>query len=259
MILEFDHVTFRYPGSELPILENLSFSLDRKEFVSIIGPSGSGKTTLLRLVNGFIRPDQGTIRVMDEDLAAGADKNSGTRKKIKCGYMPQNDLLFPWDTLLDNVALPLRISKVARAEREKKARALIEQVGLAGYEDKYPKELSGGMKQRASFARTLATGSDLLLLDEPFSALDSITRASMQEWMHRQWRSMNKTILMITHDVEEAIFLSGRILVMTGNPVRQMEEVKVPLPEERTRDMVLSGEIMKWKQRLIGMLREDVG
>ena len=261
MILTFDHVSFQYPGTNVPVLENLSFAMDRKEFVSLIGPSGSGKTTILRLINGFNQPDAGKIRIQDEEkrrIREGGPTSESGKKSIQCGYMPQNDLLFPWNTVLDNVALPLRIQKVSKPERREKARELLARVGLEGYENKYPKELSGGMRQRASFARTLATGADLLLLDEPFSALDSITRASMQEWMHEQWRTMNKTILMITHDVEEAIFLSGRILVMTGIPVRQMKEIVVPLPENRNREMLLSGEIMKMKQELIEMLREDM-
>ncbi len=248
MTLDFENVTFQYPTDSYRMFEDLSFHLEKGEFTALIGASGSGKSTIFRLINHFLIPESGSIRIDGQEVGSG---------KAECGYMPQHDLLFPWRTVEANVMLPMEIKKQPKSERKAAADALLSRVGLAGSEKKRPGELSGGMRQRAAFARTLATGADLLLLDEPFSALDSITRISMQEWLVEQWENWNKTILFVTHDVEEAIFLSKRILVLTGRPAKSLIDIEVPLPKARTRDMLLRPEIMELKNRLIEMLQEE--
>ncbi len=247
-MLDFEHVTFQFPTDNYRMFEDLSFHLEEGEFTALIGASGSGKSTIFRLINHFLTPETGSIRIEGREVGTG---------NAQCGYMPQRDLLFPWRTVEANVMLPMEIKKQPRAERRAAADALLARVGLAGSEKKRPGELSGGMRQRAAFARTLSAGADLLLLDEPFSALDSITRISMQEWLVEQWENWNKTILLVTHDVEEAIFLSRRILVLTGRPVKSLVDLEVPLPKKRTREMLLRPEVMELKNRLIGMLQEE--
>ena len=163
------------------------------EFVSVIGASGCGKSTIFRLVNKLLLPASGEILVDGESIE---------RKRNYCGYMPQQDLLFPWRTVRENLLLPMEIrGGYSKTEMREKADAALESVGLKDWGDKMPKELSGGMRQRAAFARTVLTGSDLLLLDEPFSALDYLTRISMREWLLEQWEREKKTVLFITHDV----------------------------------------------------------
>ena len=205
-MLTFDNVRFQYAVEDFSIIDHLSFEVQDGEFVSIIGASGCGKSTIFRLVNKLLTPASGVIRVDGESIET---------KKNYCGYMPQQDLLFPWRTVRENLMLPMEIQGgYSKEQMQKKADDALRSVGLADWGDKTPKELSGGMRQRAAFARTVLTGSDLLLLDEPFSALDYLTRLSMREWLLEQWEKEKKTVVFITHDVEEAVFLSSRILVV---------------------------------------------
>ncbi len=247
-MLEFQNVSFTYPGAEAPIIQDLSFRVEAGSFVSIIGASGSGKSTLFRLLNSLEELQSGSITVNGTDIRNLSHYTS---------YMPQQDLLFPWRTVEKNVMLPMQVQKVPKEERKKTAEEMLERVGLKDWAKAYPRELSGGMRQRVSFARTLCGGSGLLLLDEPFSALDSITRISLQEWLREQWNSLDKTILFITHDVEEAIFLSEKILVLTGSPVTGLKEFRVPLPKNRSREMLLDSEIQELKELLVSMLRSE--
>ena len=250
-MLNFDRVTFAYPGDEMPVIRDLSFEVADGAFVSIIGASGSGKTTIFRLLNGLEKPLSGRIRIDGKDIHT---------LKNYAGYMPQQDLLFPWRTVEKNVCLPMQVQKKLTKEAQKqRADEMLSRVGLLEYAQKYPRELSGGQRQRVSFARTLCTGADLLLLDEPFGALDSITRIGLQEWLRRQWISMEKTILFITHDVEEALFLSEKILVLTGSPVSALREVDVPLPKERNTEMLSRPEIRVRKEELVELLRKEAG
>ena len=193
-MLQFNHVTFSYPGKNLPLMQDLSFQIKKGEFVCLVGHSGCGKSTIFRLVNQLLTPNQGEILVNGKNIEG---------QKNYCGYMPQSDLLFPWRSVKENVMLPLEIQgNLSAKERNEKAEEALQMVGLSEWADKSPAELSGGMRQRAAFARTVMTGSDLLLLDEPFSALDYLTRLSMREWLLQQWEQDKKTILFITHDVE---------------------------------------------------------
>ena len=249
-MLSLDKVTYKYPDEPIETVKNLSFSIKRGEFVSLIGTSGCGKSTIFKLINGLLKPDSGVITVNGKDI-----KN----QRSYCGYMPQNDLLFPWRTVLDNLSLPLEIAGVGdKAKRAEKAAEMLLQVGLSGCEKKYPHELSGGMRQRAAFGRTALCGSDLMLLDEPFSALDYLTRISMQEWLLEQWQKSQKTILFITHDVDEALFLSNRILVVNSSPITKLFEVEISRGENKGREMLQTPEICAIRENLIKMLREQV-
>lgn len=248
-MLEFKNVSFRYDVDELPMMENLSFSVEDGDFVSIIGASGCGKSTIFRLINGLEQLQKGEIFVNGRPI--------GEQKQYSA-FMPQKDLLFPWRTIEKNICLPMELAGVPREEQEARCKEVLEQVGLLDYRKKYPKDLSGGMKQRVSFARTLLSGADMLLLDEPFSALDYLTRVEMQEWLLHQWEHYNKTILFITHDVEEAVFLSKKIFVIQDRPFSSMEMVEVPLPPHRDRSDLKRPEIVELKEQLIGKLRRSV-
>lgn len=246
-MLTFDNVCFQYDSEDFSIIDHLSFTVKQGEFVSVIGASGCGKSTVFRLVNKLLTPSSGEILV---------DGNNIQGLKSYCGYMPQHDLLFPWRTVKENVKLPMEIAGgYTRAEMDEKAEQALESVGLKDWGNKAPRELSGGMRQRAAFARTVLTGSDLLLLDEPFSALDYLTRLSMREWLLEQWEREKKTVLFITHDVEEAVFLSSRILVAEESPITHLKSIEVPAGYPRTREELKRPEIVELKEQLIGMLR----
>lgn len=248
-MLKFDNVSFQYDVEDFSIIDHLSFEVQNGEFVSVIGASGCGKSTIFRLVNKLLLPASGEILVDGESIE---------KKRNYCGYMPQQDLLFPWRTVRENLMLPMEIQGgFSKSEMREKADAALESVGLKDWGDKTPKELSGGMRQRAAFARTVLTGSDLLLLDEPFSALDYLTRLSMREWLLEQWEREKKTVLFITHDVEEAVFLSSRILVVEQSPITHLRSIDVPAGYPRSRDELRKPEILTLKEDLIGMLRKE--
>ena len=248
--LEFEHVSYQYPGEDFDIIDDLSFSVEPGSFHCIIGVSGCGKSTIFRMTNGLLQPKSGTIRVGGKPIG---------EQKHYCGYMPQKDLLFPWRTIGENLALHLEIrGGLSKAERRERVDDALAGVGLEGCRDKMPDELSGGMRQRAAFARTMLTGSDLLLLDEPFSALDFLTRISMQEWLLGQWEKHKKTILFITHDVEEAVFLSDSVLAVTSTPIHALTEVPVPAAYPRTRECLTHPDMVALREDLINVLRKQV-
>ncbi|WP_318614137.1 ABC transporter ATP-binding protein [Sporosarcina sp. YIM B06819] len=247
-MLAFDRISFNYPSAS-NILDGLSFTIHPGEFISIVGVSGSGKSTIFRLVTGLDEPTAGTISL--------ADNPDGNRLG-KVGYMPQQDLLLPWRTILENACLPLEISGMDKQPARELVQPLLHEFGLAGTEDRYPAELSGGMKQRVAFLRAVLSGNPLLLLDEPFSALDAITRLSMQEWLIDQWKKRQVTVLFITHDVEEALFLSDRIFLLKNKPVNSIEEIEVPLARRRTRIDLHHPEMLELKERLLSNLRSEV-
>lgn len=225
MKLEISGLDFSYGGRE--VLRQLNLQVEEGEFVSILGASGCGKSTILKLLTGVLSPAAGTISV-DGEKVQGMTGHFA--------YMPQNDLLFPWKTILDNVCLYGRIhGTVEEARRE--AMENMAAFGLAGYEKSYPSALSGGMRQRAAFLRTALCKSDILLLDEPFGALDVITRGEMQDWLLSMRRKMNRTVVLVTHDMDEAIYLSDRILILGGHPSRVVSQLIPPAPPEgRSRD-----------------------
>lgn len=249
-MLRFEDVSFRYAKEDMKMIEDLSFAVEDGAFVAIIGASGCGKSTIFRLINGLETPDAGGIFI---------DELPNTKLKNYSAFMPQKDLLFPWRSIGQNVALPMELMGIPKGEQEQRIQEVLAQVGLLEYRDKFPKELSGGMKQRVSFARTLLSGADMLLLDEPFSALDYLTRVEMQEWLLQQWEHYHKTILFITHDVEEAIFLAKTIYIIQDfMPFSDMERVEVPLDYPRKREDLKKIEIVELKEALIGKLRRGV-
>ena len=248
-VLEFQNVSFSYPNSESRIVDSLNFTIQKGEFISIVGASGSGKSTLFRLITGLEQETTGSILVNGQN-----EKN----RLGKVGYMPQQDLLLPWRTIIDNASLPLELKGLKKSQAVEQARELLEEFGLKGVEQHYPSDLSGGMKQRVSFLRSVLSGSNVLLLDEPFSALDAITRLSMQEWLLGQWQKRKHTILFITHDVNEALFLSDRIFIVCDKPMKKLEEVRIPLGRPRCQSDLNKPEILELKDYLLDQLRLKV-
>jgi len=210
-------------GRPLVALKDVTFTARREEFISIVGPSGCGKTTLLRIIAGLLRPTTGKI-VFNGTFSQG---------KLRSALVFQEHGLLPWCTVLQNVALGLEFIGVSRPEREAKARGFIQQVGLARFERSYPHQLSVGMRQRVAIARAFVADPEILLLDEPFGSLDAQTRLVLQEEILRVWRDHRKLVVHVTHDIEEAILLSDRVLVMSGRPGTILEEIPVPLPRPR--------------------------
>ena len=208
-MLTFKNVTFRYPEDETAMMENLSFHVERGAFVSLIGASGCGKSTVFRLINRLLEPQNGEIFVDGKEIH---------QIRSYAGYMPQKDLLFPWRTIEKNLCLPMEIQKIGREEQKERVPRVLEQVGLEGYRNKYPKDLSGGMRQRAALIRTLALKPDFLLLDEPFSALDYQTRLDVSDDIAKIIRQSGVTTLLVTHDLSEAISISDRIIVLGKRP-----------------------------------------
>lgn len=208
-VLEVKNISFTYKGEGI-LIENISFSLEKNEFLSIVGSSGCGKSTIIKLIAGIEKVGTGNI--------------SG----LSTGYMPQKDLLLPWRTVLENILLPVELNKKSLAEGKEKAEEYLKKLNLYEYKDKLPHELSGGMRQRVSFLRTLLTEADILLLDEPFSALDAITKEYLQKWLLDTLKEFNKSIVFITHDINEALYLSDRILVCENKPLKSFKEFIVP-------------------------------
>jgi ABC-type nitrate/sulfonate/bicarbonate transport system ATPase subunit len=207
-----------------PVLDGVSLHVRAGEFVSILGPSGAGKSTLFQMLIGGLRADSGKIRFDGKPLGA----QSG-----RFAFMPQRDALMPWRRIVDNVTLGLEVRGMGRKPARDKVLPLFPEFGLAGFENHYPAQLSGGMRQRAALLRTVAQERDMLLLDEPFGALDALTRSGMQRWLEAMWRRHRWTALLITHDVREAVFLSDRIYVLSARPARVIREFSVPLPRPR--------------------------
>ena len=211
-------VTRRFAKGAVTALEGLDLEVRTGEVLGVVGPSGCGKSTLLELVAGLQQPDAGDVRVEGETA-----------------YMPQRDLLLPWRDALGNAALALECQGVGRKEARARAKPLFERFGLGEFEDTRPAGLSGGMRQRVAFMRTLLPGRPVLLLDEPFAALDAITRAEMQQWLADALQREPRTVLLVTHDVEEALFLSDRVAVLSRRPGRVVAQLDVPLPRPRDR------------------------
>lgn len=213
-----------YAGAHVPAILDVSLEVVQGEFVSIVGPSGCGKTTLLNMIAGFILPSQGEILLDGRSVKGpGPDR----------GVVFQSFALFPWKTAIENVTFGPKVRGVPREERERIGREYLSLVGLTGAEGRYPAELSGGMQQRVGVARALANSPDLLLMDEPFASVDAQTRMTLQEELTRIWQERRPTILFVTHDVEEAVFLANRVIVLSSTPGRVLAELPVPLPRPR--------------------------
>ncbi|HLR53544.1 MAG TPA: ABC transporter ATP-binding protein [Pseudogracilibacillus sp.] len=224
------------------ILENISFTVEEGEFVTLIGPSGSGKSTLFSLIGGLLSPDGGDIQLKQQSILNQTGFIS---------YMPQEDTLFPWRTVVQNILLGQELyGKVNQI----KAQEMIDKAGLEGFTHAYPHELSGGMKQRVSFIRSLLSPQRLLCLDEPFSALDELTRMDMQQWLLSIWKQLNSTILFVTHHIEEALLLSDKIIVLTESPATVKDILHIPFSRPRTTSLLLTEEFVMWKKHLLRMI-----
>jgi ABC-type nitrate/sulfonate/bicarbonate transport system ATPase subunit len=209
----------------LNVLDGISLEIRGGEFVSMLGPSGAGKSTIFRILTGATSADRGEIRL--DGAALGSPRG-------RFAFMPQRDALLPWRKIVANATLGLEVQGMPRAEAEKRVLPLMARFGLAGFERHYPAQLSGGMRQRAALLRTIVQDREMLLLDEPFGALDALTRASMQRWLEEMWRQFQWTALLVTHDVREAVFLSDRIYVLSERPARVVREIEVPIPRPRS-------------------------
>lgn len=227
------------------VLEDISIHLNKGELVSLLGVSGSGKTTLFNVISGLLAPDAGSVWLDGEDI---------TGRPGQISYMLQKDLLLPFRTIEDNVALPLIIKGTPKKEARKKAGELFEEFGLAGTEKKYPGQLSGGMRQRAALLRTYMFSQNVALLDEPFSALDTITKSAIHDWYLDVMQQIQLSTLFITHDIDEAILLSDRIYLLTGSPGRITDEIVIDTPKPRHRDFTLTYEFLEYKKLILERL-----
>jgi len=242
--LVLDDIYYRYRGMEEPIFDGLTLSIKSGEFVALVGPSGCGKTTLLQIMAGLIANFSGTI-YLDGQIGEPLGKVS---------LMPQEDLLLPWRTVLENSCLPLEIKGIDKSKASQQVRGLLREFGLEGYENFYPQQLSGGMRQRVAFLRSILTGHRILLLDEPFSALDALTRLRMQQWLIAMWQKFQTTIIFITHDVEEAIFLAQRILLFSVAPNKRLKEYTVPFPYPRKPAVLGNPSFVELRQEILFQL-----
>jgi ABC-type nitrate/sulfonate/bicarbonate transport system ATPase subunit len=231
------------------VLRNVTLSVEHGEFVTLVGPSGCGKSTLLNIIAGLAEPDHGDVWL---------DAAQDGQRLGRVAYMPQRDALLPWRSVIDNAILGLEIAGIHRGEARERATRLLPRFGLEGFGERYPDTLSGGMRQRAAFLRTVLTERELLLLDEPFGALDALTRRSMQEWLLELWADLGRTIVMVTHDVEEALLLSDHVAVMTARPGRIKLVEPVQLSRPRHPDMVSEPVFVEQKARLLSALRAEV-
>jgi len=240
---------FARQGRVVRALDRIDLSVAEGEFLSIVGPSGCGKTTLLHMLGGFVPVDQGAIHLDGRPITGpGPDR----------GVIFQEYALFPWRTAHGNIVWPLEIKGVAKDERERVAEHYLDLVHLKGFRDHYPAELSGGMKQRVALARVLVLDPRILLMDEPFGALDSQTRELMQEELLEIWSTTRKTVIFITHDIDEAVYLSDRVLVMTARPGRIKEDLRIDLPRPRRLEIKKSPEYAAYRNRIWDLLHVEV-
>lgn len=247
--LDLRGITKRFDTPEGGILavDDISLSVEKGRFTSIIGQSGCGKSTLFNIFAGLLKPSSGAVVLDGEDITGRAGLIS---------YMLQKDLLLPWRTILDNVIFGLELQGIGRDAARETARPFLARYGLGAFENHYPAALSGGMRQRAALLRTLLCNKDVILLDEPFAALDAQTRFRMQQWLLTLWRDFDLTILFVTHDVDEAIFLSDDIVVLSPRPGRVRDSFPVGLPRPRARDIVTTPEFGRLKHRCLELLFE---
>ncbi len=245
-----DHLRVRFGGDAAAVeaVSDVSMEVKPGDFVSIIGPSGCGKSTLLNVVAGFVKPSEGGVTVDGRPTEKpGADR----------GMVFQQYSLFPWLTVRKNVEFGLKQKGMVKSHREAAARTLLGLAGLLSFENHYPDQLSGGMRQRVGIVRALATSPQVLLMDEPFGALDAQTRVVMQQILTNIWQKFRLSVLFITHDIDESIFLSDTVHVMTARPGRIKATLKVSLPRPRTPEMVASPEFLKLKETLRALIREE--
>lgn len=248
--LEADRISkyFFQKDTSLLVLQDINLQLYKGDLVSIVGSSGCGKSTLLNIIAGFEAPTSGEIRVDGEAiLGPGSDR----------GMVFQSYTLYPWLTVSENIGFGLNLSKMPKAQQKQRVRYFLEVVGLTQFANAYPKQLSGGMKQRVAIARALANEPEVLLMDEPFGALDAQTKEQMQLFLLELWEKTNTTILAITHDVEEAVFLSQRIYVMSAHPGRIHAHIPITLPQQRDLEIELTPDFIELKRQVLNALRGE--
>ncbi len=236
-------------GAAVEALHEVSFSVERGEFVAVVGPSGCGKSTLLKILAGLQDPETGAVLVEGRPVPA-------SDRLRRCGYMPQADLLFPWRTVLDNATLGLEVSGVTRADARRRARALLPTFGLEAFADARPRQLSGGMRQRAALLRTVLLERPWLLLDEPFGALDAITRLQLQQWFLEVWRRFAVGAVLVTHDLREAVLLADRVHVLSARPGRMVATVAVPLARPRPPEIITTPAFGAIEAEVLAALRQ---
>lgn len=243
-------VTFGSKSGSVTALDRISFDIKSGSFVTVVGPSGCGKTTLLKILSGVLRQSSGTVLFDGENIT-----KAGVQGKV--GYVFQRALLLPWRTTLDNVMLTMEVARrdLSRADREAEARRWLTIAGLAGFEHRFPHELSGGMQQRVSICRALAFRPKVLLMDEPFAALDEITRETLQEELLQLWQQTETTVIFITHSIPEAVLLSEQIVVLSPRPGRVVDRIDVPFARPRTEAVRSSPEFTGLAARIRGHLR----
>jgi len=248
MIFKLEVLNIKKSYGNLDTIDDVSLKIEPNSFVSILGPSGCGKSTLFDIISGIETPDKGKVLI---------DKKDYTAKTGIISYMQQKDLLFPWKNVLDNTCLPLLLRGINLNDAREKAESFFEVFGLKSFEKNYPKELSGGMKQRAALLRTYLFSSEIMLLDEPFGSLDAITRRRMQLWLLKIISHFNSSILFITHSVEEAIFLSDKIYLLSDRPSNVKEVFKIILDKPRDFKTFTSKEFIKIKEEILTKLMGD--
>lgn len=241
--LEIKGISKSFDGK--PIIEDISLTVKKGELVSLLGVSGGGKTTLFNIISGLLQPDSGKVILDSEDI---------TGQTGRISYMMQKDLLLPFRTIEDNIALPLVIKGGKKKEARKQVSALFAEFGLDGTQKNYPCQLSGGMKQRAALLRTYMISQDVALLDEPFSALDTLTKANVHKWYLDVMEKIRLSTFFITHDIDEAILISDRIYILSGQPGKITDEIIINHPKPRTEDFSLSVEFLEYKKRILKSL-----
>ncbi|WP_456419479.1 ABC transporter ATP-binding protein [Methanocaldococcus infernus] len=246
LIIENVSKVFKLEDKEVKALDNINLEIKENEFFTVMGPSGCGKTTLLRIIAGLEKPSSGKVLLDGKEVKGpGADR----------GVVFQQYTLMPWRTVLKNVTFGLELKGLPKEEREKIAKKFIELVGLKGFENAYPHQLSGGMQQRVAIARTLANNPEIVLMDEPFAALDAQTRAILQNELLKIWEKDKKTVFFVTHSIDEAIYLSDRVAIMTARPGRIKEIVEIDLERPRDKNSV---EFLKYRKKIVEILKEEV-
>ena len=243
MKISLNNIGQIYDGKK--VLSDISFDVNESEFITLIGPSGCGKSTIFKIITGLEKNYTGNVIIDGTDI----EKYQG-----KLAYMPQNDLLLDWRTLYKNAVLPMEIEKTDKKTMNERIKKLLPEFKLSGEEGKYPYELSGGMKKRTALLRTFLVDSDIMLLDEPFGALDAITRSEMQQFLLEVCEKHRHTVLFITHDIDEAVYLSDRIIVLGKNPAVIKGEIKIQIKKPRNTDVLLEREFLEYKKKIMDML-----
>ncbi len=243
MKISLNNIGQIYDGKK--VLSDISFDVNESEFITLIGPSGCGKSTIFKIITGLEKNYTGNVIIDGTDI----EKYQG-----KLAYMPQNDLLMDWRTLYKNAVLPMEIEKTDKKTMDERIKKLLPEFKLSGEEGKYPYELSGGMKKRTALLRTFLVDSDIMLLDEPFGALDAITRSEMQQFLLEVCEKHRHTVLFITHDIDEAVYLSDRIIVLGKNPAVIKGEIKIQISKPRNTDVLLEREFLEYKKKIMDML-----